>query len=227
MKCIYGLCAVGLFMMVTSCGIFKHRADDPFYNKRNELRVKSKRGLFPGKHITFGGYQTSRKEKGVDSKIISFKRQRSPFHFSLDGPAGNATSVQATYTDAGDLGATSLPRMFDSLTHAELFYAWIRGGTVNALKNWELILNNPTYQDMIDRREVGVFRSLDESISVHASDRFATGTSSHPLSFEFRLKGVPVAAVRVNGDEKIWMDRQLNEETRFALAGAMAALLMR
>jgi hypothetical protein len=227
MKMIYALCSVALFTLMAACGIFKHTPDDPFYNQRNELLVKTKHGLFSGKHLTFGSYQTGNKGKGVDDKIINFKKLRSPFHFSFEGPAGNSTTVQATYTNLRDMGNTHLPRMLDSLSQAELFYAWIRGGTANALKNWELILKNPTYEDMADNREVGVFRSLDESLTVHASDRFGTGTSYRHLCFEFRLKGVPVAAVRVNGDEKAWMDTQLNEETRFALAGAMAALLMR
>lgn len=227
MKKIYGLLAIGLFTLVTACGIFKNSTDDPFYNQRNELRVKTKHGLFSGKHLVFGGYKTGNKAKGVDDKIIDFKTLRAPFHFSFNGPQGSSTSVQATYTEVTALGGMRLPPVLDSLSQAEVFYAWIRGGTVNTLKNWELLLKNPTYADMAGNREVGVFRSLDESLSVHASDRFGTGSSYRQLCFEFRLKGVPVAAVRVNGEEKAWMDRQLDEETRFALAGAMAALLMR
>jgi hypothetical protein len=41
------------------------------------------------------------------------------------------------------------------------------------------------------------------------------------------LKGVTVAAVRINGDQKVWLDKQLNRKIRFALAGAIASLLMK
>lgn len=212
---------------VVSCGSSRKTVENDFYNKRNELKVKAKDGLFSSLHITFGSYTSDEKERGVDKHIINFQTQRAPFHFSFKDGDGNTTSVQAVYTDKGSLRGKDLPGVLDSMRSGEIFYAWVRGGTVNTLKNWELMVRSPTYQNLASDDQIGEFRSVTEAISVHAHDHFGTRDSYDNMCFEFRLRGVPIGAVTVNGDNRVWIDRQLDPETRFALAGAIASLIMR
>lgn len=213
--------------VLASCGSLRKTAENDFYNKHNELKVKVKKGLFSSRHLTFGSYRTGKKESGVDKNIIDFNSQRGGFHFSFNGDAGNGTSVQAVYTDRASLRERQLPRLLDSVRTGEIFYAWMRGGMAGTLKNWELMVKTPSYQEMAGGDEVGVFRSLTETFTVNANDRFGSKDSYTNLCFEFRLRGVPVAAVTLNGDNRVWIDRQLDRETRFAIAGALAALMMR
>jgi len=227
-KSLYCLAAAIWVTLAVSCGTSSKTVENDFYNKRNELSVTSKDGLFSSRHISFGSYTSGEKENGVDKHIINFPAQRAPFHFSFNDADGNTTSVQAVYTDRASLKGKYLPGVLDSMGTGEIFYAWVRGGTVNALKNWELMVRNPTYQNLVNDDEVGEFHSLTENISVHAHDRFGSSNSFTNMCFEFRLRGVPIGAVTVNGKKnRVWIDRQLDAETRFALAGAIAALIMR
>lgn len=218
---LLGLAVVSL----SSCSILKGNSEDGFYNSRNALKVKSKDGLFSSLHVSFGGYATGNKEKDVNGHIISFKDQRSPFHFSLKDGDGNAASVQAVITGIKDLQNKNLPALMVGEDHQDIFYAWIGG--VNTLRNWELMVRKPTADELSHQDQVGIFRSVDEIFSVHGNNRFMKAGSSEDMSYEFRLKGVTVAAVRINGDQKVWLDKQLNRKTRFALAGAIASLLMK
>lgn len=217
------LCVAAL----VSCGSSRKTVENDFYNKRNELKVTSRDGLFSALRIRFGSYSSGEKEKGVDKHIISFSTQRGPFHFSFQDAGGNTTSIQAVYTDRMSLRDKDLPGVLDSMGSGEIFYAWVRGGTVNALKNWELMVRSPTYQNLASDDQIGEFRSLTEVISVHAHDKFGTRDSYTNMCFEFRLRGVPIGAVTINGKNRVWIDRQLDPETRFAVAGAIASLIMR
>lgn len=214
-------------IVFASCGSSRKGMENDFYNKHNELKVKAKNGLFSSLHITFGPYTTGEKQSGIDKNIINFASKRAPFHFSLNDNGGNSTAVQAVYTDKSSLEAKRLPAILDTTRTGDIFYAWVRGGSVNALKNWELMIKNPTYAGLASDDQVGVFRSPTELITVHANNRFGTGGSYTNMCFEFKLRGVSIGAVTVNGDNRVWIDRQLDKETRFALAGAIASLMMR
>jgi hypothetical protein len=113
-----------------------------------------------------------------------------------------------------------------SSADTEVFYAWIGGG-VNKLKNWELVVAKPTYEGLKQNAQTGVFRSVNEVFTVHANNRFSRDNSYHHLCMDFQLRGVPVAAVELNGQKNVWLDARLDDQERFALAGALAALLMK
>lgn len=216
-----------LLLLLFSCGISKRATNDSFYNKYNELDVKSKKKLFSSRYYTFGPYETGKKEKGINKSIVSFKTQRDPFHISLSDGHNNTTSIQAVYTSLHDLKNKNLPYIFNTSGQGELFYAWVGGGSMNALKNWELIVKNPTYTELKNNDEVGVFQSVDEDFTVNVNNRFGSPDSYDNICYEFRLRGVPVAAVQVNGNNRVWIDKQLDQETSFALAGAITALLVK
>lgn len=211
-------------LWLASCGVLRHTAEDGFYNHRNELKVKKRNGLFSSLHVSFGAYSTGNKEKGVDARIITFKTRRNPFHFSYHDKAGHRAVAECVTTDRHDAPPADISLM--SSDPKDIFYAWIGGG-VNKLRNWELIVANPTYEGLKQNTRIGVFRSVDEVFDVQANNRFSSDNSYHNMCMEFRLRGVPVAAVELNGKARIWLDSRLDEQTRFALAGALAALLMK
>lgn len=227
MKSVFYLLGSLLLLLFMSCGTSKKAIQDNFYNRHNELNVKSKKKLFSSRFYTFGPYETGKKEKGVNKSIIGFETQQQPFHISLSDGYNNTTSIQAVYTTLPDLKNKGLPYLFNKADQGQIFYAWVGGGSMNALKNWELIVKNPTYAGLQNNEEVGIFQSVDEDFTVNANNRFGTTDSYNNICYEFRLRGVPVAAVQVNGDYKVWLDKQLDKETSFALAGAIAALLVR
>lgn len=216
-----------LLLSLFSCGTSRKAVQDTFYNKYNEMNVKSKKKLFSSRYYTFGPYQTGKKEKGVSASLINFKTQQDPFHASLSDGYNNTTSVEAVTTVRNDLQNKTLPYIFNDVNLGQIFYAWVGGGSMNSLKNWELIIKNPTYADLKNNEQIGVFQSVDDLFTVHANDRFGSSGSYKNMCYEFRLRGVPVAAVQVNGDNKVWLDKQLDRETSFALAGAITALLMK
>lgn len=211
-----------------SCSITKNMNQDNLYNRHNEVKAKVKNGLFSSKTVSFGNYSTGKKEKGVDKHIINFRDQSNPFHFSLNDNNGNITSVQAVYTQKKDLSVNNLPDFFNGMADgASVYYSWIRGGSVNALQNWELILKNPTYEGLKQDAQTGVLQTANQIITVHANNRFGSPASYQNMCYEFQLQGVPVAAVQVNGKDKVWMEKQLDPSVKFVIAGAIASILMR
>lgn len=227
MKKLYLLLGTVALLVVFSCGSSRKAAQDTFYNKYNELDVKSRKKLFSSRYYSFGPYQTGQKEKGVSSSLINFKTQQDPFHTSLSDGYNNTTSIEAVYTKRNDLKNKTLPYVFSDHDQGQIFYAWVGGGSVNSLKNWELIIKNPTYSELKNNEQIGIFQSVDDQITVHANNQFGHGGSYDNMCYEFRLRGVPVAAVQVNGDDRVWLDKQLDKQTSFALAGAITALLMK
>src|SRR5699024_5544669 len=110
----------------------------------------------------------------------------------------------------------------------EVFYAWVINSSDYELDNWELILKNPSFEELDKDIAIGVLSSPRDEMEVYANNRSGKIQSYEELTFEFRLKGFSVAAVQVNGDRKyVWMDPRLDERRKYALAGAMAAILLR
>ena len=93
------LMAVLLSAVLVSCGTSSKTVENNFYNKANELKVTSKKGLFSSRHYTFGTYSTGDRQNSVDKQIINFSTQRAPFRFSFNDANGSTTSVQEVYTD--------------------------------------------------------------------------------------------------------------------------------
>lgn len=228
MKNLFVLGVLFSLFAAYSCSTTRKMNQDNVYNRHNEVKVKIKKGLFSSRTVSFGNYGTGKKEKGVDKHIINFENQSNPFHFSLNDNNGNITTVQAVYTQKKYLSSIILPDFFDNINDgASVFYSWIRGGTANTLQNWELILKNPTYEGLKQDAQTGVLQTSNQIITVHANNRFGTPDSYQNMCYEFQLQGVPVAAVQVNGKDKVWMEKQLDPSIKFVIAGAIASILMR
>lgn len=211
-----------------SCGTTKNVYEDTFYNKHNELSLKVKKKILGGKYITFANFTTGSQGKGVDKRVIHFDDQTNPFHFSLNDNSGNITNVQVVTTQKKDLASYNLPDIFNNADDgAQIFYAWFSGGPSNSLQNWELILKNPTYEGLKHDDQTGILRTVNQVIAVHANNYFGSPDSYDKICYEFRMQGVPVAAVEVNGKNKVWMNVQLDAATKFAIAAAISSLLMR
>lgn len=227
-KYCYAIAAVCFLWMTASCGLLNKSADSSLYNKRDREKVKIKKGLFSAKRASFGHYSTSPIEDDVNQRIISFATQQDPFHFTLSENDEARVSVQAVYTDKNSLEDKTLPASFHQADIKKIFYAWISGSTVNNLNNWELIVKNPSYEELAQNAMIGVLRSSSEEVEVHANSRSGNVQSYESLTYEFQLKGIPVAAVQVNGKRKyVWIRSILNEEIKNAVTGAMAALLLK
>ncbi len=216
-----------MVLSVTSCGIFKNEATSSLYNKHNRERVKVKKGLFSSRRASFGNFSTNSIKDGVDKRIISFNKKENPFHFTLSEGENMLINVQALYTDKPSLSGKELPSSFYSANISKIFYAWISGSAASNLNNWELILKNPSYEELAQNAIVGELRSSNDFIDVHSNDR--SGNHNYDgLTYEFQLKGLPIAAVQVNGKRKyVWMESGLNQEVRLALAGAISAILLK
>ncbi len=225
---IYAIAAVCFLWMSASCGILNKGSDGSLYNKRDREKVKIKKGLFSAKRASFGHYSTTPIEDNVDQRIISFATQQGAFHFTLSENEEATVNVQAVYTDKNSLDNKRLPTTFYQADIKKIFYAWISGSAVNNLNNWELIVKNPSYEELTQNAVIGVLRSSSEEVEVHANSRSGDVQSYESLTYEFQLKGIPVAAVQVNGRRKyIWIRSILNEEIKNAVVGAMAALLLK
>ena len=224
----YTFITVGLLVFIASCGMLKNGHSDALYNKHNREKVKIKKGLFSAPRALFGSFTTTAVDKGVTKRVIPFKTRQEPFHFSLNEQEVAKVSVQAAYTDKESLADKDLPASFSSAAISNIFYAWISGSTANNLDNWELIVKNPSYEELSSNAEIGILRSSNAEISVHASNRPGGSGGYDALCFEFQLKGIAVAAVQTKGKRQyVWMQQGLNEEVKYAIAGAAAALLLR
>lgn len=228
MKKLIVLGALFSLFAAYSCSTMRKVNQDNLYNRHNEVKAKVKKGLFSSMTVSFGNYNTGKKEKGVDKHIINFRDQSNPFNFSLNDNSGNITSVQAVYTQKKDLSVNNLPDFINDMNDgASVYYSWIRAGSANTLQNWELILKNPTYDGLKQDAQTGVLQTSNQIITVHAHNRFGSPDSYENMCYEFQLQGVPVAAVQVNGKNKVWMEKQLDPSVKFVIAGAIASILMR
>lgn len=227
MKKISYVMAAVLFLSFASCGTLKKNAVDTLYNKHNREKVKVKKGLFSSSRAAFGDFTTNSMKDGVDKRIISFSKREQPFHFTLSEKETPLVKVQALYTDKASLSGKELPSSFYDAGITKVFYAWISGSTANNLNNWELLLKNPSYEELSKDAVIGALRSSNDIIDVHANDR--SGHHNYDeLTYEFQLRGIPVAAVQVNGRRKyVWMEPGLSPEVKYAIAGAISALLLK
>lgn len=224
----YTLAALCILLLTASCGILNNGSVHSLYNKHNREKVKIKDGLFSSKRVIFGKYATASIEDNVNKRIISFDTQQQPFHFTLSKDEKEIVGVQAVYTNMKSLKTKSLPSSFSQSDINKVFYAWISSSAANNLNNWELILKNPSYEELAKNEVVGVLRSSEEEIEVHANSKSGNVQHYESLCFEFQLKGIPVAAVQVNGKRKyIWVKPALKENVKNAVTGAMAALLLK
>lgn len=227
-KSVYTIAAVCLMLLTASCGILNKKSDHSLYNKHNREKVKIKDGLFSAKKVFFGIYSTTSIEDGVNKSIVSLSHLHQPFHFTLMENEANTVSVQAANTDKESLKDKTLPESFSQSASKKIFYAWISGSTANNLNNWELILKNPSYEELAKNDIVGVLRSSEEDIDVHANSRSGDIQSYDALCYEFQLKGIPIAAVQVAGKRKyVWMQQTLKKDIKNAVTGAIAALLLK
>ncbi len=213
-------------LLLCSCGASRKAQEDTFYNRRNELRVKTQKKLFSSRTYAFGDFTTGDRGDGVDRKLVPFRGQ-SAFHFTFRDNRNNSSRVEALYVQAGDLKDKTLPALLTDDGNLRLYYAYLAGGSFSTLKNWELIIKNPTYEGLSSGDQVGLLRSPTDLLEVHAHNRFGSPGSYDNMVYEFRLSGLVVGAVQLNGDQKVWLARDLNEETRFAVAAVIAALLQK
>lgn len=228
MKRICYALAVLALLFISSCGTLRNGSGSTLYNKHNRDKVKIKDGLFSSPRAYFGNFATSSIDRGVNKQLISFKKLQDPFHFTLTENETTSVKVEAVYTTKASFKKKELPEIFSYSDVQKIFYAWISGSSANTLKNWELIVKNPSYQELSGNGITGVLRSADDELEIHANNRSGNSQSYDELCFEFQLKGIPIAAVQVNGKKKyVWMQSTLSDEIKYAVAGAMAALLLK
>jgi hypothetical protein len=199
------------------------------YTNDQEWKVAIKDGWFSAKTISIGDYSTTARKNGITpaSPSAQFKSTKNASNFNVKGEDENML-VQILNTPLITFSDKKLPTYIsERKSENPLFYAWINGTRRLSLQSWEMVLRDPTYLELNDNANVGIFRSGTEVMRISATNKFGIANSYERPCYEFHANGRPLAAVMIAEQPRVWVNAKIDPEQKKILVAAIAALLMR
>ena len=198
------------------------------------MAVKGRNGLQIGQVIRYGDYTTDKVRrgwtKGYDVPfIIRFQGAKEKLSFTQFGPG----AVQAEVACVSKFKSTEIQLVRDffgiPLDYQNFFAGNIAIGAGGA--NWDFLLHNPNGDFLREKASAGFAQNGARRIEIQA----IRGLEGQPewmkqltvYGHEFRLDGKVVGAVSTMNKGKVWIDPQLDAETRTVIAAVATGLLLR
>lgn len=198
------------------------------------MTVKGRNGLQIGQVIRYGEYSTDKVRrgwtKGYDVPfILRFRGAKEKLSFTQFGPGG----TQAEVACISKFKSTEIQLVYDFFNVPVDYQNFFAGNiTLRAGRaNWDFILHNPNGDFMREYASAGFVRNGAQRIDIEA----IRGLKGQPdwmkqlavYGHEFRIDGKIVGAVSVMNKGKVWIDPQLDAETRTVIAAVATGLLLR
>ena len=198
------------------------------------MSVTGRNGLQIGQVIRYGEYTTDKVRrgwtKGYDIPfIVRFQGAKEKLSFTQFGPEG----AQAEVSFVSKFKSTEIELVRDffgiPLDYQNFFAGNISLGEGRA--NWDFILHNPNGDFLREKASAGFIQNGTKRIDVQA----IRGLEGQPdwlkqltvYGHEFRQDGKVVGAVSTMNKGKVWIDNQLDAETRTIIAAVATGLLLR
>ncbi len=228
-KSLTGIAATCI-LLLAGCGVTKTAKAPGLYSSANELAVKTDDGWFSAKTISLGDYSTTSRTNGVQSgsPAKQWKNVSDAFSFTSKN-GGSQLPVQVLSTPRITFSSRTFPAWFPVTGNdAPLWYIHVGANAADPLKSWELILKrNIVFLELNDNKPVGILRSAADELKVTAHNRYGAVNSADKICYEFQLKGMPVAALLMGKEPRVWLQKELDPALRETLAATMLGLLFR
>lgn len=200
-------------------------------NDSETLSVKGRQGFQIGRHLSFGGYATSKVKqgwvKGYDIPFfVRFQGMKEKLSFQQFGRNGEMAEVYSV----GKFRSTELPFIrehFNIVLKEKNHFA----GTVilnSGQDVWEFLLYNPDGELFKDEK-AGFVQNNHEVIEVKGVTHLENGSnlSSKFLGYEFIHHEKTIGAVETVNNGKVWFKNDLPDDLKLVLASLSSSLLLR
>ena len=200
--------------------------------KAPAMSVKGRNGLQIGQVIRYGEYTTDKVHrgwtKGYDIPfILHFKGAKEKMSFTQFGPMGQ----QAEVSCVSKFKSTELPVLHDFFGIPLEYQNFFAGNISTGLSNWDFLLYNPNGDLLREEASAGFVQNGVTRIEIQAIRRLAGQPNWMDrlavYGHEFYLDGKIVAAVSTVNKGKVWIDEQLDGDTRTVIAAVATGLLLR
>lgn len=198
------------------------------------MPVKGRNGLQIGQVIRYGEYTTDKVRrgwtKGYDIPfIIRFQAAKEKLSFTQFGP--NHLQAEVACVSKFKSKEIELVRDFFGvpLEYQNFFAGNIAFATGGA--NWDFIIHNPNGDFLREKASAGFAQNGSKRVDIEA----IRGLKGQPdwmkeltvYGHEFRIGGKVVGAVSTVNKGTVWIDPQLDAETRTVIAAVATGLLLR
>lgn len=208
-------------------------AIDPSFTAE-AMSVKGRNGLQIGQVIRYGEYTTGKVRrgwtKGYDVPfIVRFQGAKEKLSFTQFGPEQKEAEVACI----SKFKSTEIELVRDffgiPLEYQNFFAGNISFGAGGS--NWDFIIHNPNGDFLREEASAGFAQNGAQRIDIEA----IRGLQGQPdwmkelavYGHEFRIAGKVVGAVSTVNKGKVWIDTQLDAETRTVIAAVATGLLLR
>ncbi len=228
---------IQIFLLLALTSLFSCKpaeiAIDPALNTEG-MTVKGRNGLQIGQVIRFGDYKTDKVRRGWTKSydvpfVLRFRGAKEKLSFTQFGPNGQ----QAEVACISKFKSKELPLVSEYFTvpiELENFFAgniaFGDGGT-----NWDFILHNPNGDFLREKASAGFIKNGSKTIDIQA----IRGLKGQPdwmkkltvYGHEFRMNGNVVGAVSTVNKGEVWINDNLDTETKTVIAAVATGLLLR
>lgn len=226
-----------IIVLLALTGLFACRtpevAIDPSLSAE-AMTVKGRNGWQIGQVIRYGDYTTDKVRrgwtKGYDVPfIVRFQGAKEKLSYTQFGPE----SMQAEVACVSKFKSTEIQLVRDffgiPLDYQNFFAGNISIG--EGRTNWDFLLHNPNGDFLREKASAGFAQNGSKRIDIQA----IRGLEGQPewmkqltvYGHEFRLDGKVVGAVSTVNKGKVWIDTNLDAETRTVIAAVATGLLLR
>lgn len=198
------------------------------------MPVKGRQGLQIGQVIRYGDFKTSKVRRGWTSSynvpfVVRFRGAKEKLSFTQFGPDGQQAEV-ACVSRFKSTEVHLLEEFFSVPVKLTNFFAGNIAFGENS-SNWDFILYNPNGDFLREQASAGFAQSGSKRIDIQAI-RGLKGQSNWMKELtvyghEFRYQGKVVGAVSTINNGKVWIDQNLDAETKTVIAAVATGLLLR
>jgi len=232
MKPFIAIAAVLALTSLFSC----HTAEiplDPALNA-DAMAVKGRNGWQIGQVIRYGDYTTDKVRrgwtKGYDIPfIVRFQGAKEKLSFAQFGPENTRAEVSCI----SKFKSTEIEVVRDFFGIPIEYENYFAGNIAfnDGRDSWDFLIHNPNGDFLRERASAGFARNGTQQIDIQA----IRGLEGQPdwmkeltvFGHEFRMNGKVVGAVSTMNKGKVWIDPQLDAETRTVIAAVATGLLLR
>jgi hypothetical protein len=206
-------------------------AIDPSLNA-TAMPVKGRNGLQIGQVIKFGEFKTDKVQRGWTKSydipfILRFQGSKEKMSFTQFGPGGTEAAVACI----SKFKSTELNVIRDFFSVPLDYQNFFAGNIITPSTHWDFIIHNPNGDLLREKASAGFVRCQDKQIDIFA----IRGLKGQPdwmkelavYGHEFILNGEIVGAVSMVNRGKVWIDENLDAETRTVIAAVSTGLLLR
>lgn len=198
------------------------------------MTVKGRNGLQIGQVIRFGDYSTDKVRrgwtKGYDTPfIIRFQAAKEKLSFTQFGPS----DARAEVACVSKFKSTEIQFVRDFFGIPLKYQNFFAGNIAfsDGRSNWDFLIHNPNGDFLREKASAGFVQNGTKRIEIQA----IRGLEGQPgwlkeltvYGHEFRQDGKVVGAVSTMNKGKVWIDPQLDAETRTVIAAVATGLLLR